>query len=302
VAYVLLAGCAGAAPEGLGAEQAGDLCEQAFVEASRLTGVDGAKGDLDAAIRRCRTLGDWQRHALAYPVTMGGRDSEQVLLDRCADPIAGLAGYQVCGLLRIALATPSPTPKPTRKPKPTPGPTPRRTPRPTPKPTARPDIAGYRSAVCGAFRTLRADIRMLDEWRNLPSIKRELDYELALANLNTPGSTPGERYSRWAAAVAKIEEAWANLAGRFRRDAGDIAVDIALVNRALARSYRYPTGARSRKQLTATAKRVNAHARAIRSWLRKHESSGRLARIFADLDTTSRTLTRLVKELPVDCT
>jgi len=301
VVVLVLSACGGASGRPEGEAGAGDPCADAFAAAAAATPIEASDSDLDVAIRRCRDLESWRAGALASRNVLQGVEPDEFLASRCADPAAGLGGYQVCGMLRIANATPSPTPRPTRRPRPTPSPTPRRTPRPTARPTPRPDVSGYRSAVCGAARTLRTDVRTLGTWQDLPDIKANLDYELAIANLFTPGSTPSERYSRWAAAVAGVEAEWDRLRRSLRADANDILLDVDIVSKALAQNYRWPAGSAARKRLAAVASRVASDTRSLRTWLKKHESSTRLTRILRSIDTTQRRLASAVRALPVDC-
>jgi len=158
VAALLVSGCTvdGGGSPGGGANPDDGSCDGAFAWAAAIPPSQATVADLDAAVRRCRSLDDWASAAAAHPAALRGQTAEQHLLGRCTDAQAHLSGYQVCGLLRIAMATPGPTPKATKKPKATPKPTPRKTPRPTPRrtprPTAKPRVR-FEKALCPALNT-----------------------------------------------------------------------------------------------------------------------------------------------------
>jgi predicted secreted Zn-dependent protease len=139
------------------------ICEWAFSQAVQLAQADPDAGDastapyasaspqavhnkthLDDAVRMCSGIEDWEAGAALHPEALQGADPMRFLIDRCADPSAGLDVYSTCVSLVHALATPSPsptpTPKPTTTPRPTkrPAPTARPTPRSTPQEVVRP--------------------------------------------------------------------------------------------------------------------------------------------------------------------
>ena len=129
------------------------ICDWAFSQAVQLAQADPDAGvastspnasaspqavrdetHLDDAVRMCSGIEDWEAGAALHPEALQGADPMQFLIDRCADPSAGLDVYSTCVSLVHALATPSPSPTPTPRPTPTPNPTP--TPRPTKRPAA----------------------------------------------------------------------------------------------------------------------------------------------------------------------
>jgi len=289
---LLLAGCGAASDGSGGASDGSDACAEAFAAAATSAASPSA---LDSAIRRCRTLDQWNRMADAYPDALRGASGAELLMERCSDPLAALSGYQLCGLLRIALSTPEPTPKPTQKPTPAP------TSRPTPRPTAKPQIAAYRTAVCGAVRTLHTNMRTLDWWRDLDSIKSELDWEQAQAGFAFEGATPEEAADRRRIARIRAEAKWRDLRDEYGSDAHDILLDAAMVDNALERTYRYPAGNAARRRLATVSRRVTTHTKALRTWLKSHASTKKLHGIFRDLDATERTLASAVRSLRVDC-
>lgn len=77
---------------------------------------------LDAAVRACSSLEDFQAGAARFPELAGAVDILSFLGGRCEDPATGLAEYATCVSLVRALATPAPTPEPTPEPLPTPKP------------------------------------------------------------------------------------------------------------------------------------------------------------------------------------
>ena len=121
LAATVLAGCT-TAGQGGGGGGGNTLCDDAFAMAAAIEADIASVTDLDPAIRRCRSLEEWTDAAADHPEALRGTTSEQHLEDRCGDPSAGLAGYQVCALLRAESATPAPrptsrpTPKATRAP------------------------------------------------------------------------------------------------------------------------------------------------------------------------------------------
>ena len=98
------------------------LCGGAFAVAAAIDPTETSKADLDMAIKRCRSLDEWADASAEHPDALRGVSPDRLLEERCADPSAGLARYQLCGLVRAAHATPTPKP----------------TPRPTPRPTKAP--------------------------------------------------------------------------------------------------------------------------------------------------------------------
>jgi hypothetical protein len=110
------------------------VCTDAFAEVAAIDPAKATAADLDPAIRRCRSLTDWLAAAAAHPAALRGASPVEHLEDRCAAVDAGLSGYSMCGLLRVATA--SATPAPTR--------------RPSPKPTKAPPRS---VAMWDAFRT-----------------------------------------------------------------------------------------------------------------------------------------------------
>lgn len=112
-------------------------CDDAFDSVGSGTAI----ADLDSTIRRCADVNDWALSAIRHPAILGGRDPLTLLGERCGDLSSGLDGYAVCGLLRLALATPSPTPKATHRPAPTHRPASR--PRPTSRPKPRVAVRAF---------------------------------------------------------------------------------------------------------------------------------------------------------------
>ena len=131
VAVAALSGCAAAG--GSDGSDAGAVCDDAFRQVAAIDPTAVTPTDLDVAIRRCRSLTDWLAAAAEHPEALRGASPVDHLEDRCAAVDGGLAGYTLCGLLRVATATA--TPAPTR--------------RPTPRPTKAPPRA---VAMWDAFR------------------------------------------------------------------------------------------------------------------------------------------------------
>lgn len=288
---LLVVGCE-ASPGGKVPSDGSVMCEEAFAAAPF---APASRSVLDGAIRRCSTLDQWGRMAVTYPDALHGADGTDLLIERCEDPLAALAGYQLCTALRTALATPAPTPRPTKAPKPTP------TTRPTPRPTPRPQVGSYRTAVCGAIRTLRASARTLDAWRDLESTKQALDHELAVGSFVFEGATGEEAADRRRIAALRVEAKWQEVRRSYASDANDLLVDLAGTARSLGRDHRYPAGDTARTRLRSVSSRMSTHARAVRTWLKKHASTKKLRGIFRDLDATERDLQAAVRSLPVDC-
>jgi hypothetical protein len=116
----VLSGCTGGG--GGGGSDPAAACRDVFAQVAAMDPANATPTDLDLAIRRCRSLGDWAAAAASYPETLAGADPMAYLETRCAATDSGLSGYALCGLLRVAsaTATPSPTRRPT--PRPTEGP------------------------------------------------------------------------------------------------------------------------------------------------------------------------------------
>jgi hypothetical protein len=115
VAAAALAGCSAA--DGSSGADAGAVCSDAFVQVAAIDPSRATPTDLDLAIRRCRSLTDWLAAAAAHPEALRGASPVDHLEDRCAVD-TGLAGYTLCGMLRVAAgtATPAPTRRPTPRP------------------------------------------------------------------------------------------------------------------------------------------------------------------------------------------
>jgi hypothetical protein len=126
-----LAGCAAAG--GSPAADAGAVCTDAFAQVAAVDPAQATVADLDVAIRSCRNLSDWLAAAAAHPEALRGESPVEHLERRCETADAGLSGYSMCGLLRVATATAAPAP----------------TQRPTPRPTKAPPRA---IAMWDAFR------------------------------------------------------------------------------------------------------------------------------------------------------
>ena len=93
----------------------GGLCESNVATAAQT--VDGAARSavLDQAIRTCRSLEQWQAAVTAYGGDAVGPDAAAYLGQRCTEATSGLSDYQLCGLLAVSLATPTPKPSPKHK-------------------------------------------------------------------------------------------------------------------------------------------------------------------------------------------
>jgi hypothetical protein len=114
------------------------LCESYVATAAQATPGPGRVDWLDRSIKTCKSLEQWQSAVTAYAADAIGPSATGYLADRCAESTSGLSGYQLCGLLAISLATP--TPAPTKKPKHKPKKTakPKRTPAPAISPSPMP--------------------------------------------------------------------------------------------------------------------------------------------------------------------
>ena len=118
VAVAALSGCAAAGGGGGPIADADTVCSDAFVHVAAIDPGAATPTDLDLAIRRCLSLTDWLAAAAEHPEALRGASPVDHLEDRCMAADAGLSGYTLCGMLRVATATA--TPAPTRRPTPRP--------------------------------------------------------------------------------------------------------------------------------------------------------------------------------------
>ncbi len=101
IVAAIVSGCSAGSPSTASRDQG--RCDGAFAS----DGSPATLADLDATIKRCADWDDWLRAAAAHPAILDGRDPAAVLTGRCSDVSSGLAGYAVCGTLRLALAPPA---------------------------------------------------------------------------------------------------------------------------------------------------------------------------------------------------
>ena len=272
----------------------GGTCAAAFRRAAQAS--PAVDTDLDATIRTCANLDEWTAAAEAYPGPLGGQEPVALLVARCTDPATDLGMFAVCHSLAVALATPPPTPRPTKRPRSTPMPTPRTTPRPT----RAPDVAGHQRAVCAALGSIRSADHAIGTWRILPDRARELDYQLALANLFTPGSTPVERASRRAEAIRLVEEAWRRLESGFRQDATWIEAGLSDARRFTADAPYWSRGTAFKRDLIDVVGQLEGRVSSIARWFDKRKSVN-IDGVFAALDRTERNLGRALRSAPFGC-
>ncbi len=113
-ATVVVSACSGGSKGQVSVPGKG-LCEAYVATAAQATPGPGRIDWLDRSIKTCKSLEQWQSAVTAYGGDAVGPSATAFLADRCAESTSGLGGYQLCGLLAISLATP--TPAPTKKPK-----------------------------------------------------------------------------------------------------------------------------------------------------------------------------------------
>lgn len=91
----------------------GWACEMAFEMATQVTDPTAVASDpvadptrFDDTVRMCISPEEWATAAAAYPDAFGGMDPMEFFASRCADLVAGLAGYTACHLYRSAQGEP----------------------------------------------------------------------------------------------------------------------------------------------------------------------------------------------------
>ncbi len=117
-ATVVVSACSGGSKGQVSVPGKG-LCESYVATAAQATAGPGRIDWLDRSIKTCKSLEQWQSAVTSYGGDAVGPSATGFLADRCTESTSGLSGYQLCGLLAISLATPTPAPtkKPKRKPK-----------------------------------------------------------------------------------------------------------------------------------------------------------------------------------------
>jgi hypothetical protein len=206
-AVAALSGCAAAG--GSGGADADAVCTDAFIQVAAISAADATPTDLDLAVRRCRSLTDWLAAAAEHPEALRGASPVEYLEGRCAAPDAGLAGYTLCGLLRVATATA--TPAPTKRPA------------HTPKPTKAPP---RRVAMWDTFRTHFYTV----ESRGVNLVYRAIDgMESSTFRSVRPAIGPFEDLNRWAVQEANwlddhpAHKCFAHVQRAWRRGIGLVA-------------------------------------------------------------------------------